>query len=187
MKGDDIEAYGVSSRDARIVEATRLFKYYSDYSHLNLSDHFPKTGVSFFCGLEEPLFHFLCPEMQGFSRDRYKSNVTDEEFLEEAYKHYLGRAMCCLLYLETPKEQVNPYIISRWRMQEFHDAILIGYRERPEFEWLIAQMDAVLADPSSFHETQVQLVEEVQDVLSDPKLPQAAKDKINEMRARTAE
>ena len=173
--------------DTRVKEAARLFKYYSDYSHLNLGDHFPKTGVSFFCGLEKQLIHFLCPEMQGFSRDRYKSNVTDEEFLEEAAKHYQGGAMRCVLYLETPKENVNPYIISRWRVPEFHDAILIGYRELPEFEWLIAYVDAVLADPNSYHETQVQLAEEVQDVLNDPKLPQAAKDKINEVRTRSAD
>lgn len=173
--------------DIRVQEAKRIFLYYSNLISPGEDDQFPKTQVSFFCGLEESLFHFLCPEMQSFNRERFKSNITDEEFLEEAYGHYQTGALNCLLYLEMPKENVNPYVISRWRVPEFHDAILIGYRDRPEFEWLIDLVDAVLADPNGFHETQVQLAEEVQEVLNDPKLPQEAKDKIVEVRSRTGE
>ncbi len=146
---------------------------------LGVSKHNGSTE-SFFDGLEERLYDLFFE--RSLEREHYPEK-SDEEFQKYAWDCYRGIASS--IFRGMYYDSCNPYNLVNYRLEEWRDAIILADDpERGEFEKVIQFVDQPIEDPGQFTAEQIELARRVSDVLSDPTLPEAAKARIKELRAR---
>ena len=138
------------------------------------------TNESFFNGLDEKLYDVFFK--RGLKREDYPG-MTIEEFKKHAWNSYRGipaGIFQCLI-----DNTCNPYNAVNYRMEEWHDAILLAYDpERKELQHVIQLIDQALIDPDKFSPEYNALAKKVDEVLNDTTLPEIVKERIKELRAR---
>jgi len=139
----------------------------------------PEYNNSFFGGIEKRLFEYWYPKELRFRREDYP-HMSDEEFDNEHFGTIRLTATFDILFRQ---DNPNPHNIDLLMVNRWHEALLMGYKDRPEFGWVLAWVDTIMANPKQFHEVKVKLARELNDVFDDPNLPREARDKILEIRA----
>ena len=135
---------------------------------------------SFFDGLEERLYDLFF--YRGLKREYYPA-LNEDEFQKKAWNSYRLAANIDMFFYY--REHGNPYNVINFQLEEWHDAIILAFDpERVELIRVVQDIDKALALPDEFCEHKVVLAKRVAAILDDPELPQAAKDKIAEIRAR---
>ncbi len=133
---------------------------------------------SFFAGLEHRIYRFMFPS--GLKRDDHPE-LTDEQFSDLVFRGIRQTASFDRVFMV---DIANPYSLIFLEVEKWHDALLLGYQERGEFTWCVEWVDRILPNPDAYQACKVQLAKEIAAVLENPNLPQVAKDKITEIRAR---
>lgn len=144
----------------------------------------PEGGVgSFFYGRDEQLYDFFFK--RGLKREHFPE-MDDKEFNKHAWDVYRGLASSIIMGLDTEYYGTpNPYNSVNYRLEEWHDAIILAYDpERKELEHLLELLDQTLAEPESFVKERVDLARRVNEVLNDPTLPKAFRQRVKELRER---
>jgi hypothetical protein len=144
----------------------------------------PEGGVgSFFDGRDERLYDFFFK--RGLKREHHPE-MDDEEFNKHAWDVYRGLASAYIHELDTEYSGTpNPYNSVNYRLEEWRDSIILAYDpKRKELEHLLELLDQTLADPENFVKERVDLAIRVNEVLKDPTLPTAFKQRVMELRDR---
>jgi|GEM_PF-4555421 len=120
---------------------------------------------SFFDGQEERLFYlFELNDLAEGSRDQ----LSAEQLMNKAELKlpYARSYDNCL-----KKSHLNPYLIYRWEIPAWHEAMMLACEgDYLGLEWLIRDMCKVLNNPSEQHPLVLEMAQNIDAVLRDPKL-----------------
>ena len=129
-----------------------------------------------FSGLEQRLYYFF----YNGHLNRSDYEMSDSEFQEAVKGLYRGLMQKFDWFFDDPNP--SKYDIRFCRLQEWHEALLSAYHDCDELEWTIEWIEKILGDIEKSHPIHADFAQKINDILSDPKLPQAAKDRIFELR-----
>ncbi len=142
--------------------------------------YFYKSNDSFFNGNEERLFDLFF--QRGLKRECH-SDKTDDEFKKYAWDKFRGRASH--IFWSLYDDTCNPFNAINFQLDEWRDSFILSYDpERKELEWVVQLVDETLEAPDKFSSERYMLAVKVNAVLEDVTLPEAAKERIREFRAR---
>lgn len=153
------------------VNAERRFETYSKAKRF--------VNGTFFSGLEHRLYYFF--NGKGLNRKKYQ--MPQKEYEEQIKNLAKGFWNGVVGFFE--EEEVSPNDTIFCKLHEWHEAFVKFYQDGGElFEMSIEMMEKVLADKQNVDPVHVQFAERVEEILSDPALPEEAQSRIAELRAK---
>ncbi len=170
-------------RDRYLADKHLAYRYADskgDFFRLSLQLRNPEDNgfapdESIFDGLEEQFFYFF--QLDELSEG---NELTEDQLVKKA-QNKIALARDFHNYLRNPNP--NPYLIHRWRVSYWHEAMLIACEgDFLGLEWMIEELCAILNDPQNRHPLVVEMAEKIDAVLKDPRLKKGAKKRIHELR-----
>ncbi|WP_111980031.1 hypothetical protein [Algibacillus agarilyticus] len=151
--------------------------------HTRSSEHMFKhdgSSVSFFDGWEDLFYQRFFKHR--FVREDYP-NLSDEEFSYFAKRQFNCSIATIEHVIYAENAEINPHSLALRRIPYWHDALKLGYFRLLGFDGFVKRVDWNLANPEECDPLQLKFTQEVNGVLSDPELPERAKQDIATIRA----
>lgn len=148
------------------------------FEEINSSLDSYADGGSFFDGMEERMCRWF--KLDTLKREDWP------EWTDRAYTSATKRALSWARSFDNYLRDTNPnpYSIKRFQVRYWRDAMVVAYEgDFLGLEWMIRSLADVLRHPDKHHPLSVEMAKELQVVLKDPALPEAAQARIAELKA----
>jgi len=154
--------------------------YDSCREFLGTLDYYPESGA-LFGGLEERLYHFLCPTR---CRPEDYPHLNREQYISAAWGVYGKTKMALIEFLKS--ESPNPNNFVRYRLSEWRDSIAPTFVKIPKelldaLHQIVKPAHNIINNPTAYSDVVVDVAKEVEAILKDESLPQPIRDKVDEI------